>query len=175
TDYAVNLFNCPTVAYSGEIDKQKQAADIMARAMAAEGLTLEHVIGPKTAHAYHPQAKEEINRRIDSIAARGRNPVPKRVRFTTWTLRYNQMLWVTVDGLGKHWERPRVDAGIAGPPAVLVTTENVTALTLSMPAGLCPLDNTARPEVEIDGGLLKAAPVLSDRSWTAHFVKDEHG
>jgi hypothetical protein len=175
TDYAVNLFNCPTVAYSGENDKQKQAADMMAKAMATEGLTLEHVIGPKTAHAYHPQAKEEINRRIDSIAARGRNPVPKRVRFTTWTTRYNQMLWVTVDGLGKHWERARVDADIASPTRVLVTTDNVTAFTLSMPAGLCPLDNTTRPEVEIDGGILKAAPVLSDRSWTAHFRKDEHG
>ena len=29
TDYALNLFNCPTVAYSGEIDTQKQAADKM--------------------------------------------------------------------------------------------------------------------------------------------------
>src|SRR5262249_846577 len=181
TDYAVNLFNCPTVAYSGEIDKQKQAADIMAKAMAAEGLTLEHVIGPRTGHAYHPQAKEEINRRVDSIAARGRNPVPKRVRFTTWTLRYNQMLWVTVDGLGKHWERARGNADIVSPARVLVTTDNVTALTLSMPAGLCPLDNTAKLEVEIDGGILggemggvKVAPVLSDRSWTVHLRKDEH-
>ena len=31
TDYALNLFNCPTVAYSGEVDRQKQAADMMAR------------------------------------------------------------------------------------------------------------------------------------------------
>ena len=31
TDYAVNLFNLPTVAYSGEIDRQKQAADVMAK------------------------------------------------------------------------------------------------------------------------------------------------
>ena len=30
TEYAQNLFNLPTVAYSGEIDKQKQAADVMA-------------------------------------------------------------------------------------------------------------------------------------------------
>src|SRR3954469_6139079 len=50
TDYALNLFNCPVVAYSGEIDKQKQAADIMAKAMAAEGLVLEHIIGPNTPH-----------------------------------------------------------------------------------------------------------------------------
>ena len=60
TDYALNLFNCPTVAYSGEIDKQKQAADMMAKALKAEGIELTHVIGAKTAHAYQPQAKEEI-------------------------------------------------------------------------------------------------------------------
>ena len=36
--------------------------------------------------------------------------MPGRIRFTTRTLRYNQMLWVTVDGLEQHWERARVDA-----------------------------------------------------------------
>jgi hypothetical protein len=172
TDYAVNLFNCPVVAYSGEIDAQKQAADMMAKAMAAEGLTLEHVIGPNTPHRYHPQAREEINRRFDSILAHGRNPVPSRVRFTTWTLRYNEMLWVIVDGLEHHWERARVEADIAGPDRVNVTTTNVLALTLAMPPGYCPLDNTRKPRVVIDGQELEAAPVLSDRSWTAHFRKN---
>ena len=65
--YAINLFNCPTVAYSGEIDRQKQAADVMEKALAGEGITLTHLIGPKTAHSYHPQAKLELNRRIDAI------------------------------------------------------------------------------------------------------------
>ena len=35
TDYALNLINCPTVAYSGERDRQKQAADMMAKALEA--------------------------------------------------------------------------------------------------------------------------------------------
>src|SRR6185436_20160974 len=70
TDYAINLFNCPTVAYSGEIDRQKQAADVMAKALAEEGLDLTHIIGPKTAHAYEPGAKQELSRRIDAIAAK---------------------------------------------------------------------------------------------------------
>ena len=105
TDYALNLFNCPTVAYSGENDRQKQAADIMAAALKAENMELTHIIGPNTGHSYHPQAKEEINRRIDSIVARGRNPVPHRVRFTTFTLRYPECLWVRLEGLEEHWER----------------------------------------------------------------------
>lgn len=172
TDYAVNLFNCPTVAYSGEIDNQKQAADMMARALAAEGIQMVHIIGPKTPHRYHPESKKEIDRRLDSILARGRDPVPQRVRFTTWTLRYNNALWVTVDGLEAHWERARVDADLTGYSSVNVHTKNVSALTLSMPAGLCPLDNTQRPRVVLDSQELEAAPVLSDRSWAAHFRKE---
>src|SRR6266542_2994445 len=136
TDYAVNLFNCPTVAYSGEVDRQKQAADMMAKALKAEGIELTQIIGPKTAHAYERGAKEEISRRIDRIAEQGRERVPRKVKFTTWTLRYNRMLWVAVDRLEQHWERARVDAEI-DPLENLVRadTTNVLALSFTMPAG----------------------------------------
>lgn len=172
TDYAVNLFNCPTVAYSGEIDKQKQAADMMAAALKPEGIEMVHIIGPKTAHAYHPQAKVEINKRIDAIASLGRPALPSRVRFTTWTLRYDQMRWVKLDRLERHWERARIDAEILG-GRVVAQTENVAALSFAMPPGHCPLDNTRAPRVQIDSQELLAAPVLSDRSWLAHFLKTD--
>jgi pimeloyl-ACP methyl ester carboxylesterase len=175
TDYAVNLFQCPTVAYSGEIDRQKQAALVMAKALAEEGLSLTHILGPNTAHRYHPDAKKEVGRRIDALAAVGRNPVPSKVRFTTWTLRYNQMLWVTLDGLDQHWERARANAEIVNDHTVRLETKNVSALTLAMPPGLCPLDNTVRPRVVLDETTLEAAPVFSDRSWTAHFRKGSAG
>lgn len=171
TDYAINLFNCPTVAYSGEIDSQKQAADIMAEALAKEGIELTHLIGPQTSHRYHPETKTELNRRIDSIAAQGRNPVPKKIRFTTWTLRYNTMRWVTIDALEEHWERARVDADIVDDHTIRVVTRNVTEMTLAMPAGLCPLDVSVRPIVVMDGQPISAAQVSSDRSWTARFRK----
>ncbi|MBI5685645.1 MAG: prolyl oligopeptidase family serine peptidase [Verrucomicrobia bacterium] len=171
TDYAANLFNCPTVAYSGEIDRQKQAADIMAKAIEAEGMKLTHIIGPKTAHKYEPEAKAKVCRRIDEIVARGRNPVPSRVRFTTWTLRYNQMLWVTLDGMEKHWERARVDAEIADATTVRITTQNADALTLSVPPQNRPLTIGRRPKVILDGQELAAPPVPANHSWVAHFRK----
>ena len=90
TDYAQNLFNLPTVAYSGEIDRQKQAADVMAREMKKVGLELTHIIGPKTGHSYEKDAKEEVNKRIDAIVEKGQPKLPKEVKFTTYTLRYNQ-------------------------------------------------------------------------------------
>jgi pimeloyl-ACP methyl ester carboxylesterase len=174
TDYAANLFNVPTVAYSGEKDKQKQAADMMARAMKEEKLTLVHLIGPGTGHSYHPETKNELNRRIDRIAERGREPAPNRVRFTTYTLRYDRSFWVRVDGLERHWERADVDA-TAGSDAVEIHTKNVTALTLEMDAGDCPLDPTDKPKVTIDDDELEGAPVLSDKSWKAHFRKTRDG
>ena len=143
TDYALNLFNCPTVAYSGEVDRQKQAADMMAKALEEEGIELVHVIGAKAGHQYTPEAKAEINRRIDSIVDVGRDPVPVKVHFTTWTLRYNRSFWVQVDGLEQHWERARVDADLFGRRAdsgPRSSTKNVSALTLTMPPGHCPLD-----------------------------------
>lgn len=169
TDYALNLFNCPTVAYSGEKDRQKQAADLMEAALKDEGLTMTHIIGPGTEHRYHPDSKAEIDRRLNSIAEKGRNPVPRKVKFTTWTLRYNEMLWVTIDSMEKHWERARVDAEITGSSTVNVTTKNVVALTLKMPSGYCPLDTAGNPLVIIDGKKLEAPPVQTDRSWTAYF------
>ncbi len=175
TDYALNLFNCPTVAYSGEKDRQKQAADIMAAALLAENMKLTHIIGPDTAHTYHPQAKEEIDSRIDSIVTRGRNPVPRRVRFTTFTLRYPECLWVRLEGLEQHWERARVDAQIVDARSVKVATSNVSALRLAMPSGTCPLDNTQRPTVEIDGSELQAPAAETDRSWVAQFHKETDG
>jgi pimeloyl-ACP methyl ester carboxylesterase len=175
TEYALNLLHCPVVAYSGEKDGQKQAADRMSKAMEKEGIALSHVIGANAGHFYTAPAKVEINRRIDSIAAIGRNPIPNRVRFTTFTLRYNRMLWVTLDGLAQHWERAKVDAEILSPSRVRVKTNNITALTLSMPPGLCPLDATAPPTVTLDGKTLTAPRVLSDRSWTAKFRKGTQG
>ena len=102
TDYALNLYHCPTVAYSGEVDRQKQAADIMEVALQKEGMDLVHLIGPGMGHQYYPDSKIEIDRRLDSIASVGRNPVPDTVRFTTYTLRYNKMYWVTLEGLEEH-------------------------------------------------------------------------
>lgn len=172
-DYALNLFNLPTVAYSGEIDKQKQAADMMAQALADEGIDLVHVIGEGAKHHYTPAAKAEINRRIDAILDAGRDPVPPRVGFTTWTLRYNRSSWVQIDGLAKHWERAQVGAVLArgngGGPEI--ETSNVTALTLTMPPGRCPFPIGGVPEVRIDGQDVKAPKPLSDRSWTARFQK----
>ena len=175
TDYAVNLAQCPTIAYSGEIDSQKQAADMMAAALRKQGIELVHLIGPKTGHSYHPEARLEIDRRMTSIAERGRERIPRTVHLVTYTLKYNRMNWVTIDALAEHWSEARVDAAIIGDGAVTLTTKNVSALTLEIPPGWAPFDLTQPVSLQVDGHDFKGPQAQSDRSWTCRLIRDAAG
>ncbi|MES2596991.1 MAG: prolyl oligopeptidase family serine peptidase [Verrucomicrobiota bacterium] len=168
TDSALNLFNLPTVAYSGEIDRQKQAADIMEKYLRMENIELEHIIGPQTAHKIHPDSLIEIEKRLAAIAAVGRDRTPKEIHFATWLLRYNKMHWITVDELEKHWERTRVHAEITGENEVTLKTQNVTAITIDMAPGHCPFSVREKPSVKIDGATLEVVRPKTDRSWVVH-------
>lgn len=172
TTVAQNFFNVPLVAYSGEIDGQKQAADVMAVALAKEGMQMTHIIGPKTPHRYHPDSKIDIDRRLDAIAAAGRDAYPAEVRFVLYSLKYNRMKWVVVDSLEKHWEEARVVAKASPNGGIEVKSSNIDALTLDFGAGHSPFAMTSKPVVLIDGTRIEAPGPMTDRSWTASFVKE---
>ncbi len=168
TDYAINLFHCPTVAYSGEIDIQKQAADIMAEAMEKEGMDMVHVIGPETGHKIHPDSKREVERRMDQLARSGNDAavLTREVHLVTYTLKYNRMYWLTIDRMGEHWQRARVDARVGLLSELEVAAENVTQMTFSLPAGQRMLGVTSPVQVRVGKDRLQAPAPGSDRSWT---------
>src|SRR5205823_13978787 len=66
-DYVRNLFNTNVIAYSGELDPQRQAAVIMEDAFKAEGQSLAHWIGPGVAHQYEPQTLKDLIGRLQAI------------------------------------------------------------------------------------------------------------
>jgi hypothetical protein len=162
--WCINLRHCPTIAYSGEIDRQKQAADVMEKALGEQGIELMHIIGPKTAHSIHPQSKVEIEARMRSLAKVGRDWQPLDIEFTTYTLRYNRMNWITVDGIVEHWSPAHVSAAIhAG--EVEIDAENVTDLSLSFSAGEAPFDVQSNVTILIGEDELEAPGPKSDKSW----------
>lgn len=129
TDYPSNLSSLPIIAYNGDKDLQKQAADVMERAMKTEGLALTRVVGPNTGHSYNPSAARTVDSLLHLIAVSEKKPPPAEVHFTTYTLKYNKMYWVTVNALKAHWQMARVDGSIRNQTISLKTT-NVSALSL---------------------------------------------
>ncbi len=170
--YALNLFQCPTVAYSGEIDKQKQAADVMEEALAKVGIDMVHIIGPETAHRIHPDSKVIIEEKMDSLARVGRQRIPETIHLVAYTLKYNRMNWVILDAMDEEWDLGRIDARLLSDNRVEVNTNNVSALTLKMAAGECPLDMTQPVTVKIDGLKINVPRPLSDRSWEVSFHRE---
>ncbi|MGC3966035.1 MAG: prolyl oligopeptidase family serine peptidase [Pirellulales bacterium] len=165
TDWAINLMHCPTVAYSGEIDRQKQAADIMAEALFEEGLELTHIIGPKTAHAYEPKARDEVERRVSSIVKFGRMNYPQEVFFTTYTLKYNRCATIRVDALGEHWKQAMVTAAQPEIDGIELATDNVTALTIDYAAGSNLFDALSSVLITIDGQEIEGPQQQTDGSF----------
>jgi hypothetical protein len=132
--YVENLANRPVVAYSGEIDPQKKAADMMVEAAAKKGITIPHFIGPNTPHKYHPETKIQVAECVDKAAVSGAPGNPESVKLTTFTLRYNTMDWLEIAELEKHWEKSTVEAKRENGSVITVQTSGVKALILTPPA-----------------------------------------
>ena len=171
--WARNLRMLPTIAYSGEIDKQKQAADVMAEACwnlpENERFELTHIIAPKTAHKIDPVARVEIEKRLATLAAMRSSEPRKHVTFTTTTLKYNKAHWVTINAIKEHWSpatvhatwdssRPSTNEG-----GIAIHVDNVTDLSLSFDAYQIPLHTTSN-YVSIGDQHIRFAR-RSDMSW----------
>lgn len=165
---AGNLHQCPTIAYSGELDKQMQASDIMAEYMAKEGLELPHIIGLGMGHKFHPDSKVEIENWLKEVVAKGRNKSPEKIRFTTYTLRYNRMNWVTINGLEKHWERAQLNADVINKSKLQITTQNIT--DFSIDSQQCPLNQDEAISVTIDDQEVAIAShyTKTNGTWSSH-------
>ncbi|MFZ9091524.1 MAG: prolyl oligopeptidase family serine peptidase, partial [Planctomycetaceae bacterium] len=139
-----NLLHCPTVAYSGENDPQKQAADVMEEALAERGMRLRHLIGPGMGHTYDPVSAAAVDAALADLAITGRPRSVPLIHLTTYSLRYNRMRSATIDGLTEHWKPAELrvscelqtsDRG----PVLRVSARNINAFRLNFKSGELPL------------------------------------
>lgn len=153
---AGNFRNTTVIAYSGELDSQKAAADLMEPAFKTEGMALTHIIGPKTGHKYEPKAKLQIANQVDAATDQGSNPYSDHVRLVTYSLRYNRMKWVSIHGMEQHWQEARVDAEHLGNYQFRIKTSNVTKLMIGKLR--VPNQGTTEYTVTLDGQKLMVTP-----------------
>jgi hypothetical protein len=170
-EWALNAANTPFVAYVGEIDggfsKHIAAKEQLVREgihfqgelfqgyTGVEAPAIQFLVAPRTPHRTPPEYRallDAFDRKYVEIGRRS----PNRVRFVTYTTRYNQAHWVTVDGLGRHYERADVDARRTDDRARYdIATHNVTHLILR--------ETEHARSIAIDGQKLevKAGPRIS--------------
>lgn len=170
-DYASNVSNLPLYAYNGDKDPQKEAADIMEIAMKKEGLTLNRVWGLNMGHGYTKAAAITVDSILTTVAAKGKNPPPADIHFTTYTLKYNKLYWLRADALGEHWSEARIDGSVRN-NTITLKANNVTVFSL-LADDLSGLINAARPVVvKIDNSTI-TLPRLNKTGIKSFHV--EHG
>jgi len=156
------LFNQPIIAYSGENDKQIQAAQVMEEAFAAEGQVLDHRIGPGMDHIYHPDTLAEIMTKMKNYP--DRRPNYRSVRLQTQTLRYHKVRWVEALRLEQHWQDSRIDASHSG-PSIGVRTKNIAAFRLR-PKGSVRIVTIDNKDFDVPGEPAEVTFVKRDGAWT---------
>lgn len=148
--YVRNLFNLPVIAYSGELDKQIQAARIMEEAFQQEGRVLPHMIGPGMGHKYHPDTLKELLARMNSLANVDEQPPVKELFLQTRHWRYATRRWIQVDGIQQQYADTRVDATQTHPSQWKLQTKNVSRIVLGRPT-----DNSGATEFTVDGNVFR--------------------
>ncbi|MEM7476416.1 MAG: prolyl oligopeptidase family serine peptidase [Planctomycetota bacterium] len=164
--YVRNLFNFPVVAYSGENDKQIQAARVMEEAYLAEGRELTHLIGPGMGHKYHPDTLREILGRMQQAVEQGQLTDPKAIHIQSPHLRYARRSWLEVDGAIEQFGDTRIDALKSEHENWDLKTKNVSRIAIDASIETAPqqtlnLDGAA---VSIESGV-KNYLALGSEGW----------
>ncbi len=153
-EYAANFLNGPLLAYSGEKDKQKAAADLMARELAKVGHELRHVVAPDTEHKYTAEAVAEIGEWLSETWRTGRQRPARTIRWQTPTLRYGGYDWLRLTGLEAHWTTASAKAEWDREKKLItLDLAGVTAFEIAPGPG----HRLAGTKIEIGGDTLTAA------------------
>jgi hypothetical protein len=156
-DYADNVFNVPVVAYSGEKDPQKAAADNIEKALQGfkEPFRFTHLIAPGLQHQMPKEWQEQAEAEYKKCLAMGRSFPPERVRFVTYTTRYNFFGHGLIVALEHQYEKAIIDSHWTK-DGLKITTENIAVIRLESDSG--PAEHPLPAIVVIDGQNVPARP-----------------
>jgi hypothetical protein len=174
SEWALNFHNLPVAGHDGENDPGQLESSLRARRqleregypsvgdpdyLRSQGVPGLWMVSKDTAHGTSPLVRQRLDAFLKEWGDKGQTD-PDHIRFVTYTTRYNRSYWVSLDGLGQHYERAEVDAHRANHGASYdIATKNLTRLTLR--------ETTNARELTIDGQKLavKSGPTLTlDRS-----------
>ena len=170
-NYALNNANIPMVAYCGELDKGMKNTQMMIEAGKKNKSPFKLIVGKSVGHKFTPKGKKEF---IDFLTTHNTKGLPKygyrkKIRFVTYTTKYNQCDWMHVEELRKMYQPAIVEGGLGKKDSSLLklTTKNVRALQI---------DRDMAFQISIDGSdkmpLANAAEGLLPSVYYVHDGKE---
>lgn len=165
-----NLSNTHVIAYSGEIDKQRAAAEIMLQAATAADVDVEHVIGAGMGHKIDEDSAKRIDRRLAEWAEQSDGGYRPSIRLVTYTLRYHRIDWLSVEGMKQHWQRAAVNARWEAPGRLRITAENADRLRIDFTRLGWPLDD-GPTRIEINGQAFAGEPARRGQPWMIDLIE----
>ncbi len=149
--FPMNALHVPVIVLHGDADPVTRA-DIQARPMVAKmrelGLDVEYVEYPRGIHTLLEHYEDAFEEAMDYFDRHRNVRHPKRIDFTTPSLRYNRAYWIRIGKLARKGEFARVRAEAIG-NTVEVKMENVAGFTLLPDAQV--LDVSTPVKVIVDG------------------------
>ena len=130
-----NLSGVPVIAYSGEVDKQRQAAQRVADRVEQINATsptidFDHVIGQKMGHKIDEPSKKMVEAKLATLGDRSSRS-DRTIDYTTYTTRYPGSRWIRVTGMQKHFTPARVQAKF-NEQTIDLETEGVTRMRIDL-------------------------------------------
>ena len=130
-DYVANASVVPAIEAIGDKDPFFQSHVHVAETFAKEGLKLNFIISPGTAHMIEPVTHREQLRRVGEYASKGLDHDPKQLRFVTWTLKYNRCHWLELLSLSHHYERAEFKASTGDDGGMeIAEAKNITCFAI---------------------------------------------
>tara|TARA_R110002095_G_scaffold137217_1_gene118931 strand:+ start:4269 stop:6236 length:1968 start_codon:yes stop_codon:yes gene_type:complete len=168
-DYALNAANVPVVTYGGGKDKQLVSSTRMVEKAKEQNIEIPLYISPDAAHQSRMPAYQDYLADLLNHSRQGRPAWPgkKEVRFITFTPKFNECEWLTIEELDEMYEPTIVEGGIDEDSGNLeLTTENVNALSIA---------RDVAPKVELDGNLLPLESAANGLLPLVYYVRSNNG
>lgn len=162
SEWALNIHNLPLAGHDGEDDPGQLESSLRARAqlekegypsvgepdyLRSQGAPGLWMVSRNTGHGTSPLVRARLDAFLKEWGDRGQSS-PEHIRFLTYTTRYNRSYWVSLEGLGRHYERAEVEARRSpGGASYDIKTRNLTRLALR--------ETDRAREIAIDGQTVK--------------------
>lgn len=167
-----NLRNTRVLAYSGEVDKQRQAAEFMIAAATQAGFEVPHVIGAGMGHKIDDDSAAEMDEQLARWSDEVTPAYRDSIRLVTYTLRYPKIDWLSVQGMQRHWDRAAVDGQLVPPSTIRLTSENASRLRFDFSRLGWPLE-TGDVRLEIDGQVVAGPSATRDQPYVIELAEKD--